>query len=128
MYNPGRRTSRGFERGSKNTVLVIVNENGLFCIGSVRLPVRIGLNVEEHSGLALGSKCLCLCLLFRLNLFLRHLFLLGKGHETDVWELIHSANRTRNADHEFLRLNLEGNFRDFEICLRVYSNSPLLLV
>lgn len=107
-------------------MLVIVVENGLFCIGSVRLPVRIGLNVEEHSGLALGSKCLCL--LFRLNLFLRHLFLLGKGHETDVWELIHSANGTRNADHEFLRLSLEGIFRDSYICLRVYSNSPLLLV
>ena len=70
-------------------MVVIVNENGLFCISSARSPVRIGLNVEEHGEFALGWKCLCL--LFSLNLFLRHLFLLGLGHETDVWELIHSA-------------------------------------
>ena len=71
--------------------IVSVHENGLVLTRLAGLPKQIRLNVEEHGGFALGWKRLCLCLLFRLNLLLRHLFLLGLGHETDVWELIHSA-------------------------------------
>ena len=71
--------------------IVLIHENVLFFTRLAEVSVKIGLHVEENGGFALGWKCLCLCLLFRLNLFLRHLFLLGLGHETDVWELIHSA-------------------------------------
>ena len=82
--------------------IVSVHENDLVLTRLAGVPVIIGLHVEEHGGFALGWKRLCLCLLFRLNLLLRHLFLLGLWHEADVWELINSADGTRNAEHEFL--------------------------
>ncbi len=113
--------------------IVSVNENDLVITRLAGVPVKIWLHVEEHGGSALGWKRLCLCLLFRLNLLLRYLFLLGLGHEADVWELIYSADGTRSDKNEFLRLSfkvrsLKGIARGSRICARINSSLLLLLV
>lgn len=113
--------------------IVSVHENGLVLTRLAGKPVKIGLHVEEHGGFALCWKRVCLCLLFSLNLLLRHLFLLGLWHEAGVWELIHSADGTRNAEHEFLSFSFKGCgpkgiAQSSRICARVNSSLLLLLV